>query len=104
MLLDGEELPEKTHEAVRAGVPWWPGRQLFPDMTVLGLNLGGWLCTRAECGEDPGVMNDFPSARARDQLAGTIAWRAADGPVARAMMSAPRLLMLDEPSWLAHGW
>jgi branched-chain amino acid transport system ATP-binding protein len=35
VLLDGEDLPDKTHEIVQAGVALVPeGRQLFPQMTV----------------------------------------------------------------------
>ena len=50
VLLDGEELPEKTHEIVRAGVALVAeGRQLFPQMTVTeNLELGGWLVPKAE--------------------------------------------------------
>ena len=50
VLLDGEDLPEKTHEIVRAGVALVPeGRQLFPQMTVAeNLELGGWLVPKAE--------------------------------------------------------
>ena len=50
VLLDGEALPEKTHEIVRAGVALVAeGRQLFPQMTVSeNLELGGWLAPKAE--------------------------------------------------------
>ena len=50
VLLDGEELPEKTHEIVRAGVALVAeGRQLFPQMTVTeNLELGG--CRRGAGG------------------------------------------------------
>ena len=43
VLLDGEDLPEKAHEIVKAGMALVPeGRQLFPQMTVLeNLELGG---------------------------------------------------------------
>ena len=103
VLLDGEELPEKTHEVVRAGVALVAeGRQLFPDMTVLeNLELGGWLCTKADQrGRIEAVMKDFPKLRERaSQLAGTMSGGEQQMvAVARAMMSAPRLLMLDEPS------
>ena len=48
--LDGEDLPEKTHEIVRAGMALVAeGRQLFPQMTVTeNLELGGWLVPKAE--------------------------------------------------------
>lgn len=103
VLLDGEDLPEKTHEIVRGGVALVPeGRQLFPQMTVLeNLELGGWLVPKAERGPRiEQVMNDFPKLRERAaQLAGTMSGGEQQMvAVARAMMSAPRLLMLDEPS------
>jgi branched-chain amino acid transport system ATP-binding protein len=103
VLLDGEELPEKTHEIVRAGVALVAeGRQLFPQMTVTeNLELGGWLVPRAERERRiQQVMDDFPKLRERArQLAGTMSGGEQQMvAVARAMMSAPRLLMLDEPS------
>jgi branched-chain amino acid transport system ATP-binding protein len=103
VLLDGEELAEKTHEVVRGGIALVPeGRQLFPQMTVLeNLELGGWLATKAQRRERiEQVLQDFPKLRERaSQLAGTMSGGEQQMvAVARAMMSAPRLLMLDEPS------
>jgi branched-chain amino acid transport system ATP-binding protein len=103
VLLDGEDLPDKTHEIVQAGVVLVPeGRQLFPQMTVAeNLELGGWLVPKAERpGRMEQVLNDFPKLRERaQQLAGTMSGGEQQMvAVARAMMSAPRLLMLDEPS------
>jgi branched-chain amino acid transport system ATP-binding protein len=103
VLLDGEDLPEKTHEIVRGGIALVAeGRQLFPQMTVLeNLELGGWLVAKGERGARiEQVMNDFPKLRERaGQLAGTMSGGEQQMvAVARAMMSAPRLLMLDEPS------
>jgi branched-chain amino acid transport system ATP-binding protein len=103
VLLDGEDLPEKTHEIVRSGVTLVAeGRQLFPQMTVLeNLELGGWLTSRVQRAQRiEQVMADFPKLRERaHQLAGTMSGGEQQMvAVARAMMSAPRLLMLDEPS------
>jgi branched-chain amino acid transport system ATP-binding protein len=103
VLLDGEDLPEKTHEIVRSGIALVAeGRQLFPQMTVLeNLELGGWLVPKGErAGRIEQVMHDFPKLRERArQLAGTMSGGEQQMvAVARAMMSAPRLLMLDEPS------
>jgi len=103
VLLDGEDLPEKTHEIVKAGVVLVPeGRQLFAQMTVAeNLELGGWLVPKAERARRlDQVFNDFPKLRERaQQLAGTMSGGEQQMvAVARAMMSAPRLLMLDEPS------
>lgn len=103
VLLDGEELPEKTHEIVRGGVALVPeGRQLFGQMSVQeNLELGGWLLPKAERpARIDAVMQDFPKLRERAaQLAGTMSGGEQQMvAVARAMVSAPRLLMLDEPS------
>ena len=101
--LDGEDLPEKTDRIVKAGVALVAeGRQLFPQMTVLeNLELGGWLCPKAERARRlEQAFIDFPKLRDRaQQLAGTMSGGEQQMvAVARAMMSAPRLLMLDEPS------
>jgi branched-chain amino acid transport system ATP-binding protein len=103
VLLDGEDLPEKTHEIVRAGVALVPeGRQLFAQMTVTeNLELGGWLSPKAQRAKRlEQVLGHFPKLRQRaQQLAGTMSGGEQQMvAVARAMMSAPRLLMLDEPS------
>jgi branched-chain amino acid transport system ATP-binding protein len=103
VLLDGDDLPEKTHEIVQAGVALVPEeRQLFAQMTVEeNLELGGWLVPRAERARRlEQAFKDFPKLRERaQQLAGTMSGGEQQMvAVARAMMSAPRLLMLDEPS------
>jgi len=103
VLLDGEELPEKTNEIVQAGMVLVPeGRQLFAQMTVAeNLELGGWLVPKAERARRlDQAFNDFPKLRERSsQLAGTMSGGEQQMvAVARAMMSAPRLIMLDEPS------
>jgi branched-chain amino acid transport system ATP-binding protein len=101
--LDGEDLPKKTHEIVAAGVALVPeGRQLFPQMTVQeNLELGGWLTPKAQRARRlEAAYADFPKlAERRSQLAGTMSGGEQQMvAVARAMMCAPRLLMLDEPS------
>jgi branched-chain amino acid transport system ATP-binding protein len=103
VLLDGEDLPDKTHEIVKAGVALVAeGRQLFPQMTVAeNLELGAWLVPREHRGARmEQAFADFPKLRERaHQLAGTMSGGEQQMvAVARAMMCAPRLLMLDEPS------
>ena len=101
--LDGKALPSKTNEIVKCGMALVAeGRQLFPQMTVTeNLELGGWLVSKTERAHRLELaFRDFPKLRERaQQLAGTMSGGEQQMvAVARAMMSAPRLLMLDEPS------
>ena len=103
VLLDGQKLPDKTNEIVKIGMVLVPeGRQLFPQMTVTeNLELGGWLVNKTERAlRLEQALTDFPKLRERaQQLAGTMSGGEQQMvAVARAMMSGPRLLMLDEPS------
>ncbi|MDP3618079.1 MAG: ABC transporter ATP-binding protein [Rhodoferax sp.] len=103
VLLDDRALSQQTHQIVQRGMALVPeGRQLFPQMTVTeNLELGGWLVTKAQrAHRREQALTDFPKLRERaHQLAGTMSGGEQQMvAVARAMMSAPRLLMLDEPS------
>jgi acyl-CoA reductase-like NAD-dependent aldehyde dehydrogenase/ABC-type branched-subunit amino acid transport system ATPase component len=105
LVLDGEAI---AHDAapsaiLKRGLALVPeGRQLFPQMTVTeNLELGGWLTAKAERAERlQQVLRDFPKLAERaQQLAGTMSGGEQQMvAVARALMSAPCLLMLDEPS------
>ena len=95
---------EAPHETVTHGLIMVPeGSRLFPFMTVKeNLELGAYhakarLHLRARLEE---VMEFFPIlAERRHQLAGRLSGGERQMcAIARAMMSEPRLLMLDEPS------
>ena len=103
--LNGTEIAQdaKPSDIVQRGLALVPeGRQLFAQMTVTeNLELGGWLVKPAERAERlRAAFQDFPKLAERaGQLAGTMSGGEQQMvAVARAMMSAPRLLMLDEPS------
>jgi len=105
VLLDDAEIAAgaPTSALVRRGIALVAeGRQLFPQMTVTeNLELGGWLLPAAERAVRlERAFADFPKlAERRRQLAGTMSGGEQQMvAMARAMMSGPRLLMLDEPS------
>jgi branched-chain amino acid transport system ATP-binding protein len=104
LLLDGAMLPPNDATAcVRQGLALVAeGRQLFPQMSVTeNLELGAWLApARLRSERLARAFDDFPRLKERAaQLAGTMSGGEQQMvAVARAMMSGPRLLMLDEPS------
>ncbi|MGN0996364.1 MAG: ABC transporter ATP-binding protein [Candidatus Ventricola sp.] len=105
ILYGGEELIGKpAKEIVRRGIVHVPeGRRIFPDMTVAeNLRIGAFLRkdTQAIAGDLDYVYSLFPRLKERSwQLAGTLSGGEQQMlAVGRALMSRPKLLMMDEPS------
>jgi len=97
-------LAEKTQNIVRNGITLVPeGRRIFPNLTVLeNLKIGAFTRTDSKGinADLERVYSTFPILKERSwQLAGTLSGGEQQMlAVGRALMSRPKLLMMDEPS------
>ncbi len=101
--LDGEELLGKaTTDIVSKGITLVPeGRHVFPDMSVLeNLKIGAYLRKDKLSDDIERVYNLFPRLKERSwQAAGTLSGGEQQMlAVGRALMSRPKIIMMDEPS------
>ena len=101
--LDGEEITGKSpNEIIERGIALVPeGRRVFSNLTVLeNIKIGGYLRKDSLDSDIKKMYDLFPILKERNwQQAGTLSGGEQQMlAVARALMSKPKIIMMDEPS------